>query len=72
MITPLLNDFDDIRARARALAEREFAFREAEIKSRIKELWWTPPRIIAFALAADTIIVLLEMGVGTVLIKLLR
>jgi hypothetical protein len=47
MTTPELDEDDDIRARRRALAERELAFREAEIESRIKELWWTPPRMIA-------------------------
>ena len=52
MTTPQLDGDDDIRARRRALAERELAFREAEIESRIKELWWTPPRMIAFAMAA--------------------
>ena len=72
MITPQLDDDDDIRARRRALAERELTFREAEIESRIQELWWTPPRILAFAMAAGIIIVLLGMGFGTVLIRLLR
>ena len=47
-----LDDDDHIRARRRSLAERELALREAEIESRLKELWWTPPRMIAFALAA--------------------
>jgi hypothetical protein len=61
---PQLDDDDDIRARRRALAERELALREAEIDSRLKELWWTPPRMIAFALAAGIIIVLLGMSVG--------
>ena len=67
-----LDDDEDIRARRRALAERELALREAEIDSRLKELWWTPPRMIAFALAAGIIIVLLGMGVGAFLVKMLH
>ena len=69
---PQLDDDEDIRARRRALAERELALREAEIDSRLKELWWTPPRMIAFALAAGIIIVLLGMGVGAFLVKMLH
>jgi hypothetical protein len=67
-----LDDDDHIRARRRSLAERELALREAEIESRLKELWWTPPRMIAFALAAGIIIVLLGMGVGAFLVKMLH
>jgi len=70
MTTPQLDDNDDIRARRRALAERELALREAEIESRIKELWWTPPRMIAFAMAAGILIVLLGMGVGALIATL--
>jgi hypothetical protein len=69
---PQLDDDEDIRARRRALAERELALREAEVESRLKELWWTPPRMIVFALAAGILIVLIGMGFGTFLIKLLR
>jgi len=69
---PQLDDDEDIRARRRTLAERELALREAEIESRLKELWWTPPRMIAFALAAGIIIVLLGMGVGAFLVKMLH
>jgi hypothetical protein len=43
-----------------------------KIESRLKELWWTPPRMIAFALAAGIIIVLLGMGVGAFLVKMLH
>ena len=52
IIMPQLDDDEDIRARRRTLAERELALREAEIESRLKELWWTPPRMIAFAMDA--------------------
>jgi hypothetical protein len=69
---PQLDDDDHIRARRRALAERELALREAEIDSRLKELWWTPPRMIAFALAAGIIIVLLGMSVGAFFFKMLH
>jgi hypothetical protein len=69
---PQLDDDEDIRARRRALAKRELALREAEIESRLKELWWTPPRMIAFALAAGIIIVLLGVGVGAFLVKMLH
>jgi hypothetical protein len=41
MTTPQLDNDDDIRARRLALAERELALREAEIESRMEELWWT-------------------------------
>lgn len=64
MTTQQLDDDDDIRARRRALAERELALREAEIETRIKELWWTPPRIIGFGLAAGILIFLLGMAFG--------
>ena len=67
---PQLDDDEDIRARRRTLAERELALREAEIDSRLKELWWTPPRMIAFALAAGIIIGLLGMGVGAFFVKM--
>ena len=63
-----IDDDEDIRARRRALAERELALREAEIESRMKELWWTPPRAIAFCLAT----VLLGMGFGAFLVKILH
>jgi hypothetical protein len=55
---------DDLRARRRALAGRELALREAEIESRIKELWWTPPRMITFCSAVGVLISLLGMGVA--------
>jgi hypothetical protein len=71
MTMPQFDDDDDLRARRRALAERELVLREAEIETRIKELWWTPPRMIAFGLAAGILIVLLGMGVG-VLLHMLR
>jgi hypothetical protein len=64
MTVPRLANDDDIRARRRALAERELALREAEIESRLRELWWTPPRVIAYAIAAGMTIVLLGMGFG--------
>jgi len=70
MTTPQLDDDDDIRARRRALAERELALREAEIESRIKELWWTPLRIIAFGMAAGILSVLLGMGAGALVVTL--
>ena len=44
-------------------------FREAELDSRMKELWWTPPRVVAFAITAGIIIVPLGMAVGTFLVK---
>lgn len=72
MTVPQLANDDDIRARRRALAERELALREAEIESRMRELWWTPPRVIAFATAAGMTIVLLGMGFGALLVKMLR
>jgi hypothetical protein len=72
MTVPRLANDDDIRARRRALAERELALREAEIESRMRELWWTPPRVIAFAMAAGMTIVLLGMGFGAFLVKMLR
>jgi hypothetical protein len=62
-----IDDDKDIRARRRVLAERELALREAEIESRMKELWWTPSRMIAFAMAAGVLIVLFGMGVGVLL-----
>ena len=62
-----IDDDKDIRARRRTLAERELALREAEIESRMKDLWWTPPRMIAFAMAAGVLIVLFGMGVGVLL-----
>jgi hypothetical protein len=43
MTTPQLDEDDGIRGRRRALAERELAFREAKIESRIKELWGPRP-----------------------------
>jgi hypothetical protein len=33
----------------------------------MNELWWTPPRMIGFAIAAGIIIVLLGMDVGALL-----
>jgi hypothetical protein len=59
--------YSDTSATRRRLAERELALREAEIESRMKELWWTPPRMIAFAMAAGVLIVLFGMGVGVLL-----
>jgi hypothetical protein len=69
MTTRQLDDDDDIRARRRAWAERELALHEAEIEIRIKELWWTPPRIIGFGLAAGILIVLLGMAFGLLVIS---
>jgi len=65
MTTPQLDD--DVIARRHALAERELAL--AEIESRLRELWWTPLRMIASALTAGILIVLLGMGFGAILIK---
>jgi hypothetical protein len=59
----------------------EYAVRQAIVsgifarpKSRAvsKELWWTPPRIIAFSMAAGIILVLSGMAVGAFLVKMLR
>ena len=55
----------------RALTECELACaRPKSIASQ--ELWCTPPRMIAFALAAGIIIVLLGMSVGAFFFKMLH
>jgi uncharacterized protein (DUF2062 family) len=62
-----INDDKDICVRRRALVGRGLALREAEIEGRMKELWLTPPRMIAFAMAAGVLIGLFGMGVGVLL-----
>jgi hypothetical protein len=65
-------DDDAMRARRRALAERELALKEAEIEARIRDAWWTTSRIFAATAAIGSAIVLAGMALGFLLTLLAR
>lgn len=63
------DDTEEMRTRRKALAERELALKEAEVESRIRDLWWSTPRIMAAAGGFFLVAAMLAFALGFMLTR---